>query len=155
MTKARDHNEGSLQFCPKLGRPLGPKSETPSSQNTERNYSTLFHKAHKDQWSILSPELSFCTFPQKRIEEKILCTTLSPKFPMIPLRHSVPHTAAVRKWDCCKLEKKTKHLVLAWPWYIHQPGDKWSSCTRSTNRRNAWITHFWQAVRGKAKIKIA
>lgn len=110
-------------------------SETPNSQNTERNYDTLLLKAHKDQWSILSPELLVL----KRIQKKILCTTLSPKLLTIPLRHFVPHTAVVTNWGCWKLKKKTKYLVLVWPWYIHQAGDGWFSCTRSTNRRNAWI----------------
>lgn len=37
MTKAHGH---SWQQCPKQGWPLGQKSETPNSQNTERNYNS-------------------------------------------------------------------------------------------------------------------
>lgn len=73
------------------------RSHRHTKRSKQRKFTALLFtrhtKIHEASWVQSS---QFCTFPQKRIEEK---KRLFPKFLIILLRDFVPHTAAVRKQD--------------------------------------------------------
>lgn len=80
-------------------------SDRQQTAKTLREITALYCKDTKISEASRVQSSWFCTFAQKIIEKKILCTTLSPKFLIIPLRHCVPHTASGTEWDCCKQEE--------------------------------------------------